>query len=165
MPISSVGPFPLNEVTEGDCRKLILDLPDDSIDVIVTSPPYWGQRAGPGIGGEADPRDYLASLAAVFTALAPKLKPRGVAWINLGDAYNTPVNWRAEQSRIQHARPRSLPGLGENNSAYVKPRRRRKPSSTRSALAPVREPPRAPVPARHRDVRRGLALPRRGDVA
>ena len=69
---SSVGRFPLNEVTEGDCRKLIADLPDNCIDVAVTSPPYWGQRISDGNGVEADPRAYLAELAAIFGSLLPK---------------------------------------------------------------------------------------------
>ena len=34
-------------------------LPGDSLDVIVTSPPYWGQRGNEGIGLEEDPREYV----------------------------------------------------------------------------------------------------------
>ena len=30
-------------VYPGDCVELIPELPDESIDVVVTSPPYWGQ--------------------------------------------------------------------------------------------------------------------------
>ena len=86
MAISSVGRFPLNEVTEGDCQKLIADLPDRCIDIVVTSPPYWGQRTSGGHGVEADPRAYLAELAAIFGALLPKLKPDGLLWLNIGDA-------------------------------------------------------------------------------
>ncbi len=120
-----LGPFPIDRVTEGDCLVLGRELPDASIDVIVTSPPYWGQREGPGIGGEADPRDYLASLSAVFTALLPKLKPRGIAWINLGDAYDTPVNWREDDRAYSTLGP-TLSGLPAHNSAYTKPRGRRR---------------------------------------
>ncbi len=91
-----IGPFARGRVTHGDCLALAGELPDASVDLVVSSPPYWGQRAGQGIGVEADPREYLERLTAVFTTLLPKLKPRGVAWINLGDAYNTPVNWRQD---------------------------------------------------------------------
>ena len=44
MAMTTLGPYALNRVHEGDCRKLVTDLPDDSIDVVITSPPYWGQR-------------------------------------------------------------------------------------------------------------------------
>jgi DNA modification methylase len=119
-----LGPFPLDTVTEGDCRKLILDLPDDSIDVVVTSPPYWGQRTSAANGIEDDPRRYLCELADVFTTLLPKLKTSGIAWINLGDAYNTPVNWRIADRAYSTLGP-GRAGLAPDNSAYVKPRHRR----------------------------------------
>ena len=125
MPISSVGPFPLNEVTQGDCRKLILDLPDNCVDITVTSPPYWGQRISEGNGVESDPRAYVAELAAFFSSLLPKLKPDGLLWLNVGDAYNTPVNWRSEDHSYSTLGPGGT-GLDPANSAYVKPRHRRK---------------------------------------
>jgi DNA modification methylase len=104
---------------------LVEHLPDGSVDVVVTSPPYWGQRAGAGLGGEVDPRQYVHELAALFTRLAPKLKPRGIAWVNLGDAYNTPVNWRTEDRAYSTLGPERT-GLGPQNSAYTKPRARRR---------------------------------------
>ena len=121
----TLGPFALDTVTAGDCRKLVLDLPDDSIDVVVTSPPYWGQRLSGGNGVEADPRAYLAELTEIFTALLPKLKPAGIAWINIGDAYNTPVNWRLDDSSYSTLGP-ARSGLQPENSAYTKPRHRRR---------------------------------------
>ena len=76
MTISSVGRFPLNEVTEGDCGKLIADLPDNCLDVVVTSPPYWGQRMSEGNGVEPDPRVYLAGLAAPVQLAAAEAEAR-----------------------------------------------------------------------------------------
>lgn len=120
-----LGPFQLNTVYQGDCRELIARLPDESVDIVVTSPPYWGQRCSSGAGVEADPRDYLAVLSAVFAGLLPKLKPKGIVWINLGDAYNTPVNWREDDRRFSTLGAEQN-GLPAQNSAYVKPRLRRK---------------------------------------
>lgn len=122
---NKLGPFDLNRVVQGDCIALIPELPDESIDIVVTSPPYWGQRLSSGTGAEADPRHYLAFLKSVFMAILPKLKWHGIVWINLGDAYNTPVNWRAED-RIYSSLGAEKNGLNENNSAYVKPRMKRK---------------------------------------
>ena len=120
-----LGPFQLNQTHEGDCRELIPHLPDESIDVMVTSPPYWGQRHSKGMGVEEDPRDYVKFLSDVFLALLPKLKPDGIIWINIGDAYNTPVNWRLDDRKFSTLGA-DKKGLSEHNSAYTKPRAKRK---------------------------------------
>jgi DNA modification methylase len=122
---ATLGPFPIGRVTHGDCLALAPALPDASVDVIVTSPPYWGQRAGRGLGVEADPRAYLDALVRLFAILLAKLKPRGVAWVNLGDAYNTPVNWRPGDRAYSTLGPERA-GLAAENSAYTKPRARRR---------------------------------------
>jgi DNA modification methylase len=100
-------------------------LPAESIDIVVTSPPYWGQRVSLGNGNEADPREYLVFLDKVFSLLLPRIKPCGILWLNLGDAYNTPVNWTYEDSKFSSLGP-SKRGLSPSNSAYTKPRSRRR---------------------------------------
>lgn len=115
----------IRKVLEGDCRKLILELPDESIDVLVTSPPYWGQRISSGNGVEDDPREYLAELVSIFESVLPKIKPSGLVWINVGDAYNTPINWRGTDYTYSSLGPDKA-GLDPSNSAYVKPRHKRK---------------------------------------
>lgn len=113
------------EVFRGDCLDLIPQLSDESIDIIVTSPPYWGQRQSLGGGTEQDPRSYIDFLNSVFVALLPKLKQKGIFWLNLGDAYNTPVNWTAKDykySSLGHDQN----GFEPNNAAYIKPRFKRK---------------------------------------
>jgi len=122
---SKLGPYDLNSVVLGDCLRLIPDLPPASIDIVVTSPPYWGQRLSDGIGVEQDPRTYLDGLAHVFVSILPKLKPRATVWINLGDAYNTPVNWSTEHWDYSTLGPKKT-GFGPTNSAYIKPRAKRR---------------------------------------
>ena len=112
-------------VFQGDCLDLIPLLPDTSIDVIVTSPPYWGQRESLGVGTEDDPRDYLAFLESVFVALLPKLKPEGIAWLNMGDSYNTPVNWGPKDYKYSSLGADGN-GFKPDNGAYTKPRFKRK---------------------------------------
>lgn len=117
-----------SDVFEGDCLALIPRLPDGCIDIVVTSPPYWGQRAaggGLGNGTEEDPRDYIAFLRSVFAALLPKLKRQGIVWLNLGDSYNTPVNWGAKDY-IYSSLGADGNGFKPDNAAYTKPRFRRK---------------------------------------
>jgi len=128
----AMGQFEINRVTQGDCLQLVPRLPDRSIDVVVTSPPYWGQRISNGTGVEEDPREYLRFLVDVFSRLLPKLKEEGIVWINLGDAYNTPVNWRNEDCEYSSLGP-DRNGLPASNSAYTKPRAKRKPFINTSA--------------------------------
>jgi DNA modification methylase len=116
----------------GDCIDLIRELPDETIDVLVTSPPYWGQRASKGSGVEDDPRDYVKSLVDIFAAFLPKLKPDGLVWINIGDAYNTPVNWRLDD-QVYSSLGHEKNGLNPNNSAYTKPRAKRRAFLDRNA--------------------------------
>lgn len=120
-----IGRFPLNRVAEGDCLELIKELPSESVDIVVTSPPYWGQRVSRGLGNEEDPREYVNALTRVFKCLLPKLKPMGIVWINMGDAYNTPVNWR-EEDYVYSTLGAGGNGLAKSNSAYTKPRARRR---------------------------------------
>jgi DNA modification methylase len=120
-----IGPFEANSVTAGDCLNLIPLLPDESIDILVTSPPYWGQRLSQGTGTEDNPLDYLKFLEKVFVSFLPKLKKQGIVWINLGDAYNTPVNWRLEDKQYSSLGADKT-GLSDNNTAYTKPRASRK---------------------------------------
>lgn len=112
-------------VLQGDCLDWIPKLPDRCVDVVVTSPPYWGQRESMGVGTEKDPREYVAFLVDVFRALLPKLKEQAVLWINLGDAYNTPVNWGAKDHRYSSLGP-DRNGFAPDNAAYTKPRFKRR---------------------------------------
>uniref|UniRef100_UPI000480F38C DNA-methyltransferase n=1 Tax=Desulfatibacillum aliphaticivorans TaxID=218208 RepID=UPI000480F38C len=125
MDVEKIGPFHVNSVTEGDCFELIKELPNESIDIVVTSPPYWGQRMSKGMGTEDDPREYIKVLIRIFELLLPKMKETGAVWINIGDAYNTPVNWRIDD-RNYSTLGENQNGLAENNSAYIKPRAKRK---------------------------------------
>ena len=116
---------PQSAVFVGDCLTLIPKLPDDCIDVVVTSPPYWGHRLSLGNGTEADPRDYISILESVFLAIKPKLKRNGIVWLNLGDAYNTPINWGVADHKYSSLGP-DRNGFSPENAAYTKPRFRRK---------------------------------------
>jgi DNA modification methylase len=77
------------------------------------------------MGTEEDPRVYIKTLASIFGELLSKLKQRGIVWINLGDAYNTPVNWRLDD-RVYSTLGPDRNGLAPENSAYIKPRAKRK---------------------------------------
>lgn len=65
-------------------------LPGESVDMVITSPPYWKLRdyGHPcQLGMEKTPEDYIDSLAGVFNLIKPVLKSNGSLWINMGDQY------------------------------------------------------------------------------
>ena len=65
-------------------------MPDNYIDMIITSPPYWGLRnynVDGQIGQESSPEKYVETLRSVFSACRRVLKDTGTLWLNLGDTY------------------------------------------------------------------------------
>ena len=116
-----LGRWERNRVHNVDCAEGLRGLPDDCVDVVVTSPPYWGQRGTDGIGLESDPREYVAGLVEILSECIRCLKPSGTLWLNIGDAYNTPINWREDDHRYSTLGADGN-GLDPSNSAYTKKR-------------------------------------------
>ncbi|MBP2704691.1 site-specific DNA-methyltransferase [Microbispora sp. RL4-1S] len=73
----------------GDAREVLSEMPDRSVDCLVTSPPYYGLRDyGPGqYGQEPTPDDYVENLRATFAEARRVLANDGTCWLNLGDVY------------------------------------------------------------------------------
>jgi DNA modification methylase len=75
----------------GDVRERLKELPDQSVNCCVTSPPYWGLRdyGNDGqIGLEQDPDDFIAELVTVFREVRRVLRDDGTLWLNIGDSYS-----------------------------------------------------------------------------
>lgn len=104
-----------------DCLEGLRQMPDNVVDIAITSPPYWGQRGDDGIGVEADPRIYIENLTTIFLELMRVLKNDGVFWFNIGDSYNTPINWKEEHYTYSTLGANGN-GLNPNNTAYTKKR-------------------------------------------
>lgn len=74
--------------TAGDARRT--GLPDNSIDLIVTSPPYWNKRdyGHPAqIGQEATPEAYVNAILECLDEWKRILRPHGSIFLNVGDTY------------------------------------------------------------------------------
>ena len=79
------------EVLLGDVREQLKTLEDDSIDSVITSPPYFGLRDygnDKQIGLEKTLKEYLDEMVDVFREVKRVLKPEGTFWLNIGDSYN-----------------------------------------------------------------------------
>lgn len=82
----------------GDVRDRLRDMPADSVDCVVTSPPYWGLRdygVEGQIGLEPTLGEHLAVMVEVFEEVRRVLKPTGTLWLNYGDCYATSPNGRS----------------------------------------------------------------------
>ena len=74
----------------GNTLELIGHVEPKSIDLLVTSPPYWAKRIYNGegeIGSEETPESYVSRLSNFFDTLKPYLKPTANVFINMGDTY------------------------------------------------------------------------------
>ena len=74
----------------GDVRERLKELPDQSVNCCVTSPPYWGLRdyGNDGqIGLEQTPDAFIAELVSVFSEVKRVLRDDGTLWLNIGDSY------------------------------------------------------------------------------
>jgi DNA modification methylase len=120
-----LGPFTVNKVYNEDCYQALMKMPDGCVDVAITSPPYWGQRGDIGIGLEKDPREYIDNLTRILLQVMRVLKPEGLLWLNIGDAYNTPINW-SQKDYIYSTLGVDGRGFNSNNSAYTKIRGNRR---------------------------------------
>lgn len=80
----------INKIICGDSLKVLKTIPDEIIDCVVTSPPYWALRdygvVGQ-IGLESTIEEYLDKLILIFDEIKRVLKPSGTCWVNFGDTY------------------------------------------------------------------------------
>jgi len=80
-----------NKIIHGDVLEVLNTLPNDCVDCIVTSPPYYGLRDY-GVDGQLglEPRfeKYLERMLAITGELKRVLKPTGTMWWNHGDSYS-----------------------------------------------------------------------------
>ena len=83
----------------GDCRDTLNNVINSSVQMCVTSPPYYGVTSPPyyglrdyggedsQIGQEQTPEEYIKQLVDLFSVVRDKLKDDGVLWVNIGDSY------------------------------------------------------------------------------
>lgn len=82
----------INTIHNESCLDTLKKMPDNFIDCVITSPPYW-QLRDYGYEGQwgLEPtfNEYLEHLWQMMDEIYRALKPEGTCWINLGDTYGT----------------------------------------------------------------------------
>ncbi len=86
----------IHHVHHGDVFEQLRRLPDRSVHVVVTSPPYWSLRSylrddhpdkALELGHEATPEEWAERLVQVFREIRRVLRDDGTVWLNVGDVY------------------------------------------------------------------------------
>ena len=80
----------MNTIICADALDGLKVLEDESVDMCVTSPPYYGLRdygTERQIGMEESPQEYVKNLTEIFMEVHRVLKPTGTLWLNIGDSY------------------------------------------------------------------------------
>ncbi len=105
------------EILQGDCLEVLQGMDSESVDMCMTSPPYWGLRdygSPMQLGLESTYQEYIDKLIAIFDEVKRVLKDSGTCWVNLGDTYgnsNTGGNG-ATGGRDKSTLQSSMPPIG-----------------------------------------------------
>lgn len=103
----------------GDAAQVLAALPEDSVQTVVTSPPYWSLR-NYGIDGQIGLEDsvegFIKALTRTFDEVRRVLRKDGTLWLNIGDSYTSGGRtWRApdkkNRARAMESRPPTPDGL------------------------------------------------------
>jgi len=79
-----------NQILNGDCIEHLKELPSESINCVMTSPPYWALRdygVEGQLGLEPTFDEYINNLCDIFDEVKRVLRKDGTCWVNLGDTY------------------------------------------------------------------------------
>lgn len=139
--------LPRNTILTGDARAVLGDLLPESVDAVVTSPPYFRLRdygAAGQLGLEQTIADWVGELRTISRALARVLKPHGSLWLNLGDSYSQSARSGAPPKGLLLGPERLLLALAADGwlvrGKVVWAKRNPMPESVRDRLAKTWEP-------------------------
>jgi site-specific DNA-methyltransferase (adenine-specific) len=92
-----------NKIICGDALEKLKELPSESIDCVITSPPYFNLRdygVDGQIGMEKTHQEYIKKLIDIFSEVKRILKKEGTCFVNLGDTYNSsPIGHQVDKLR------------------------------------------------------------------
>jgi len=117
--------LPINEIICGDALEVLKTFPDESIDCVVTSPPYWGLRdygVEGQLGLEKTPEEYVAKMVEVFREIKRVLKKEGVMFLNLGDSYAAGGNGGGTEKQDSNRGTLALKGKVKKAPPGLKPK-------------------------------------------
>ena len=97
-----------NAILQGDALSVLKTLPDELVQCIVTSPPYWGLRdygVDGQLGLEKTPGEYIDRMVEIFAEARRALRPDGTLWLNMGDSYTSGGRTTRDPGRSEMHKP------------------------------------------------------------
>ena len=116
----------INKIYNESCLETLSKMPNNYLDCVITSPPYW-QLRDYGYDGQwgLEPSfyEYLEHLWLLMDSIYAKLKDGGTVWVNLGDTYSTQSGTNAALARGKNYESEStyLTNRGESKK-LIKPK-------------------------------------------
>jgi DNA modification methylase len=102
----------INQIVHGDALSELKKLPNNIMDLCVTSPPYWNQRRYGDdphvIGNESTVLDYIDNLIEIFGEVRRVLKKSGSCFVVISDKFNTGGDTTREKGFVKY-KDRSIP--------------------------------------------------------
>jgi DNA modification methylase len=115
----------MNRILCGPADQILKQLPDESVDCVVTSPPYWALRdygVNGQLGLESTVAEYINKLGDIFDEVQRILKKSGTCWINIGDTYYSNVDG-GNPTKVNPEVTRQLRSLKNRTSSRELPRK------------------------------------------
>ena len=109
----------MNKIICGDSLQELKKLPDESVDCVITSPPYWALRdygVEGQLGLEPTFQEYITKLCNIFDEVKRVLKKEGTCWVNLGDTYYSINGGKFENDNLGSKEKNRLKGLSQSNN-------------------------------------------------
>jgi len=84
----------------GNSLEILKNFPENSVDMVITSPPYWSKReyGNSNLGLEKEYKQFICNLLNIFSEIKRVLKNEGSFWLNIGDSYKNKsllgIPWR-----------------------------------------------------------------------
>lgn len=125
--------MPVDTVICGDAAEVLKGFPSESVNMCVTSPPYFGLRdyGMPGqIGNEPSPEEYISRLLEVFREVRRVLREDGTLWLIIGDSYagsgrgiwSKPVDERPDNKQLYLVKGGGAPETASKLTGKLKPK-------------------------------------------
>lgn len=107
----------------GDAKDKLKELETESIQSVITSPPYWGLRdygQNKQVGLEPTPQEYVANMIEIFKEIKKVLKNDGTLWLNIGDSYSSARDSKAVPDSLRSNEGTLVANAANRNPSNLK---------------------------------------------
>lgn len=112
-----------NEIHQGDALETLRKMPDSSVHMAMTSPPYYGLRdygVDGQIGLEESLDEFIQNLVEVFDELRRVLRDDGSVWLNLGDSFAGSWGAQSKDEKANHRDSGTYPDKSPGRDATLR---------------------------------------------